>query len=669
MKITAVNLTEDKTKLVGLNPISMKKIGNMVLLAGKNGSGKTRLLNLIRNQAQDVQNDIIQRNRAKNNIDSYSNQIKNQIGQKQQLELNIQQYKNSINDTKQQIINQPQNKQQFEQSIQRYEKNINSSKQQIENQPQQKEEWEKQILKFEELLKSPIPITLENNQQNIAVVDFVPNKIELVDWTNQSEQSWMQNASHATTIGVANLHQATIPLIQKVTRTWFNSTHPSIEISQEEKDIATADYERLQSIIQSFIGTKIGLDQNGHSTLFGKPIAQAQLSAGQRVLLQLCVAIFAQGGSLENYIIFMDEPENHLHPSAVIDLLDTIKKHNPNGQIWIATHSIPLLSHFDSSSLWFVENGTVKHSGKKPELVLRSLLGDEDRIQKLRDFTSLPSELARNRFTFECLLLPKVVETDSSDPQSLQLNDQLKIIWNNKSSINLLDFGAGKGRMIANLSDYPTVSQETLNYHAFEPFDADKDDCLKNISLCYDDAENRYHTTIESLRTKVDDNYFDVVVLSNVLHEIPHNQWHSIFTDIKKLLKNDGYLLLIEDCLIPIGELPHSNGFIVFNTLHLKKLLNIPSTEANFIAHDARFDSAEQRGRLMAHLIPQSYLTNISTETIKDALKELKQSAKTEIQKIRNESPSYSNGLAHGFWIQQLANAELCLQELGEYKL
>lgn len=483
MKITEVNLIENITNQVGLKPISMKKIGDIVLLAGKNGSGKTRLLNLIRNQAQNIQNEINQKNNAKSNIDSYSKNIENQVGQRQQLELNIQQYENNINSFKQQIISQPQNKQRFEHNIQQYENSINSFKQQIENQPKQKEEWEKQILGFEELLKVPIPIILEHNQQNVAVVDFVPNKIELEDWTNQTEQSWMQIANQATAIGVSSLYQATIPLIQKVLKTWFNSTHPMTEISKEKIDIATADYERLQSIIQSFIGTKIGLDQNGHSTLFGKPIAQAQLSAGQRVLLQLCVAIFAQGGNLSNYIIFMDEPENHLHPSAVIDLLDTIREHNPNGQIWIATHSIPLLSHFDASSLWFVEDGVVKHSGKKPELVLRSLLGNEDRIQKLRDFTSLPSELARNRFTFECLCPPEVVETDSKDPQSIQLNTQLNVIWNNKSSINLLDFGAGKGRMIANLSDYETVSKETLNYHAFEPFNTDKDDCLKNIAL------------------------------------------------------------------------------------------------------------------------------------------------------------------------------------------
>ena len=363
----------------------------------------------------------------------------------------------------------------------------------------------------------------------------------------------------------------------------------------------------------------------------------------------------------------MDEPENHLHPSAVIDFLDIIREHNPNGQIWIATHSIPLLSHFEASALWFVEDGTVKHSGKKPEQVLKSLLGNEDRIQKLKDFTSLPYELARNRFAFECLCPPQVVETDSSDPQSKQLNDQLKIIWKEKESINLLDFGAGKGRMIANLADYENVSPDKLNYHAFDPTVADKEYCLKNIALSYSNEVERYHNSIETLRSKVDDKYFDVVVLSNVLHEIPHRNWRETFSNIKKLLKADGYLLLIEDCRIPTGELAHSNGFIVFNTLHLKKLFKIPAEEQDFIMHDARFDSDDHRGRLMAHLIPVNYLEQISLETIKEALLELKNSAMTEIRNIRdirNSESSYSNGLAHSFWIQQLANAMFCLAEL-----
>ena len=57
---------------------------------------------------------------------------------------------------------------------------------------EQKEEWEREILKFEEQLNNPIPIILENNQQNVAVVDFVPNRIEI--W---SEDRWQKFADEA----------------------------------------------------------------------------------------------------------------------------------------------------------------------------------------------------------------------------------------------------------------------------------------------------------------------------------------------------------------------------------------------------------------------------------------------------------------------------------------
>jgi chromosomal replication initiation ATPase DnaA len=51
MNIIEVNLTKDTAQTVGLQQICMKKMGNTILLAGKNGSGKTRLLNIIRQQA------------------------------------------------------------------------------------------------------------------------------------------------------------------------------------------------------------------------------------------------------------------------------------------------------------------------------------------------------------------------------------------------------------------------------------------------------------------------------------------------------------------------------------------------------------------------------------------------------------------------------------------
>lgn len=59
MKITEVNLIEKITQPLGLKTVSMKKIGNIILLAGKNGSGKTRILDLIRHQASNLSNFIM----------------------------------------------------------------------------------------------------------------------------------------------------------------------------------------------------------------------------------------------------------------------------------------------------------------------------------------------------------------------------------------------------------------------------------------------------------------------------------------------------------------------------------------------------------------------------------------------------------------------------------
>jgi predicted ATPase len=78
--------------------------------------------------------------------------------------------------------------------------------------------------------------------------------------------------------------------------------------------------------------------------LFGFPLGQSNLSDGQKILLQLCLAIHCQQESLEDLVLFLDEPENHLHPSVIIETIERIKEEVSNGQIWISTHSIPLLS-------------------------------------------------------------------------------------------------------------------------------------------------------------------------------------------------------------------------------------------------------------------------------------------------------------------------------------
>ncbi len=82
MKIIEVNITNEETDKLGLSPIKMKRIGNTVLFAGKTRSGKTRLLNLIRDQSSNLKSFLNNKDQAnvkvinlKSRISKYSNQL------------------------------------------------------------------------------------------------------------------------------------------------------------------------------------------------------------------------------------------------------------------------------------------------------------------------------------------------------------------------------------------------------------------------------------------------------------------------------------------------------------------------------------------------------------------------------------------------------------------
>ena len=150
----------------------------------------------------------------------------------------------------------------------------------------------------------------------------------------------------------------------------FASALLNDNISNEIKEKAINDYKRLNSLINSFLKTQLQRNERGNATIFGFELGDAKLSDGQIILIQFCLAIYSQEHVLKDLILILDEPENHIHPSILLSTLDKIIECVPNGQIWIATHSIPLLAHFDTDCIWFVDEGKVRHAGKIPEKVL-----------------------------------------------------------------------------------------------------------------------------------------------------------------------------------------------------------------------------------------------------------------------------------------------------------
>lgn len=411
---------------------------------------------------------------------------------------------------------------------------------------------------------------------------------------------------------------------------------------------------------------ELGRSVEGDATLFGLPIGQGLLSDGQCILLQFCVAIHSHADRLSELIVMMDEPENHLHPAAMLDAINVIRNHLTKGQLWIATHSLPLLANFDPDCIWWMDEGSLSHAGSSPEVVLKGLLGDTERIEQLENFLGLPAAMAINNFTAQCLLTPTVVMTGSEDKQLQQIQKALLGLKQADKPLSVLDVGAGRGRLISALAATLPDTAQALDYLAFDPSTIYKQECEDAIARCYaGEAKQRWFGSLDDLKVRHSGKSMDVVVMCNVLHEIDPSLWlndlfgpHGI---VGHFLADNGYLLIVEDTEMRIGEKAHDKGFLVLNTGNLRTLFAIKADDHGFRSE------TQQNGRLIATLIPAECICRATRETLMTTLGEVKHEASQKIRVLRQDekSTSYRNGRKLAFHLQQFANAALTVEAMG----
>jgi SAM-dependent methyltransferase/ABC-type lipoprotein export system ATPase subunit len=628
MRINSVYIDTTGAKEFGLKETTLNRLNKIVLLAGKNGSGKTRMINYIRSylhfklthpDSKSLENDII----------GY--------------ESNIKVWQESINRNK--ISN-----------------SLNPD--QLRENESLKANIERTLLALKETKEKLYHSNKISIKGKGHYLDYVPKTINLTDANDLAPNKLKDIANSVSDNGLHKLPVGSIAAIQYLQNQWFNVTHPKSSLDNIEKENIIQRYEKLNQYINKFLNTNLDRDANGSATIFGKPIGLANLSDGQKIFIQFCVALHAQEGNLADYILFLDEPENHLHPAALIEVLEKLNEVVTNGQIWIATHSINVLAHFSDATTYYIEDGQISYAGNGPEKVLQGLLGDEEEIEKLSSFLDLPFALSSAKFSHESLLDAPVVMTGSDDPQIKQIKEALEELKSADKKLSILDYGAGKGRLIATIAEKETDLINWLDYVAFDLYDTNSEECKKNIAAAYGSVDRRYYNLNKNLRTDRGDKSFDLIILTNVFHEIPPDEWLNVVKEIKSLLKETGYLLIVEDQRLPHGEKPNAYGFHVLDTFEFRKLFNFNKEEEG---SGKLYNFNEKQGyRLKAHFFREELLGRVTSETRKAALKELFENASKEVETIRTSgNKDFKTGKLHAFWITQLANAQLVLNKLG----
>lgn len=388
--------------------------------------------------------------------------------------------------------------------------------------------------------------------------------------------------------------------------------------------------------------------------LSGLNAEEAKLSPGQQYLLRIAVACFFNENK-GNLLIILDEPELHLHPKAMIHMLEQMRDHFKDTQFWISTHSVELISYVvsavDSSTVIQLDRGQVSLLRSNSGQIIESLLGVLDDNLYLQQFYNLPDQYARIRFAVECLGEADTKRGRSNDPQQELITPML-----DGNSV-IVDYGAGQGRLLEQLAMDAKEKILQIEYFAYNLPDSEDEARCKEIMNENSIAEDHYFNDTLQLRTKLAQRASHVFMV-NVLHEIPPKEWQAIFGTIYGLLRENGKLCIIERETLTVGEAPYNQGFLM-----------ITENAAGELFEHYTLDRPETNKHIVGYVIEKEELKNISLEDVWKAVEKIREDSFEQIKIIKAEGrieklkDRYQRGIDLAFWTNQYVNAALILED------
>ena len=431
-------------------------------------------------------------------------------------------------------------------------------------------------------------------------------------------------------------------------------------------------FQRFKAETEENFGIRIDYDAKRNKLqLFGRDLETTELtelSPGQQYLLRMAVACF-QNENRDDFVFFMDEPELHLHPKALIELLNKLREKFPTAQFWISTHSLALVSFFsitEDATLLYLQKGELKGFRSDSSELLDGLLGAEDNRFAIQQLLMLPEIYASNKFAFECFDEPTVVSGGTGkDPQVEMVRELMP-------GDMLLDYGAGRGRFLEELALGNAKTKDgkdaigSVQYYAFneQQYERKEDaQICKMIMHQYGyTPDGHYFNDFKVLQNKFL-KAFDYILLINVLHEIPPYEWKKLFGEIMSLLKVSGKVILIEREELTIGEAPYQQKFLMVTSNAVTKM---------FGSEHVKEERYPKKEYLVKYTIDYHGLDMKTIEDMDLILEIILQDALEKIKQIKNlpisdnRKDRFLQGIKLSFWLHEYANATILLQENRE---
>jgi len=418
----------------------------------------------------------------------------------------------------------------------------------------------------------------------------------------------------------------------------------------------------LNALINSLLGSRVENRPNPNTgdpeaILFGRPFNAGELSPGQRRMLVWAALLHYQGvETLDGATLLIDEPESNLHPTAAVRVIEQLLELvGVAGQLWLATHSPALITQFAlRATIYRVEDAKLEIATDVEDL-MDGLLGGPEGTYQMRTVLTDAHVAATVKFCAESLCEPGVADAHGGDKQEAQIKVAVEAAIERSGAVRILDYAAGKARFAQALSELDSKLTSQIEYFAFNSSAHDdfREECERNVAQLAQVAKAALVVDDLSLVRDV-----DLVILCNALHEFPPDAWPMHLRACEEPMAASGHLLVLEDQMVPIGELPHAAGFVVLELDELKILFGDDDRVIEAARHEVR--------NLSVFLVPASALKATSIATVIASLTALGPRVLEAIKELRaNDNLGRREGRKHAFLALQYLNAKLALQTIG----